>query len=88
MRYDHHPEPATAYCIECEIIEGMFHDVVVMGHDRAPLEQRVERAMMFRVGGDVLAVSAKDRIREIEGALKGYKTYAEVLASYEPFKNG
>ncbi len=77
MRYDHHPDPVIAYCIECDVIEGMFYDVRVGLMDRDELASRVDRAMDFRVGGDADAIKAKDRVREIDAALRGRKSYAE-----------
>lgn len=63
MRYDHHPEPAIAYCIEVDCIEGLIYDV---RHGMASVDdvrKRVERALDFRVGGDASAIAAKDKLR-------------------------
>lgn len=70
MRYEHHPDPAIAYCMEADIIEAIYHDVRIGLTRREALESRVERALRFRVGGDANAVAAKDRIREIDALLK------------------
>jgi len=66
MTFDHHPDPAIAFCIEVEEIIGMAYNRRV-GFDPEPtLDQRIERAMMFRVGGDMNCVDAKATLREIE----------------------
>ena len=69
MRYEHHPDPATAYCIEADIIEAIYHDVRAGLTSKAILKPRVERAMQFRVGGDLHAVCAKNRVREIAAVI-------------------
>jgi hypothetical protein len=65
MRYDHHPEPASAFCIEADIIEGMLYDFRVGVDDGMALRSRVRRALQFRVGADASATLAKSRLREI-----------------------
>lgn len=66
MKYDHHPDPAIGFCIEVEEIKAMAYNRRV-GFDPEPmLDKRIERAMMFRVGGDLNAIDAKATLREIE----------------------
>ena len=68
MKYEHHPDPATAYCIEVDILEGLFFD---MRHGMAQKEDvsyRAARAMQFKVGGDERAIAAKNRLRELIAA--------------------
>jgi len=67
-RFNHHPDPAIDFCIEVEALEGMAYNRRV-GFDVEPtLEGRLSRAFEFRVGGDPIAVQAKQRLREIEAA--------------------
>lgn len=66
-RFGHHPDPANDFCIEVEAIEGMAYDVSVGldGSDDYELYCRIHEAMSFRVGGDEIAVRAKQRLRDI-----------------------
>jgi hypothetical protein len=68
MRYDHHPDPAIAFCIEVDEIEALHYDVrnKIAPEKMSERDRRILRAMSFRVGGDAHAVAAKDRLREIE----------------------
>lgn len=63
MRYDHHPNPAIAYCIEVDAIEGLIYDARHGMAEPSEVQKRIDRAMDFRVGGDVHAVAAKDKLR-------------------------
>lgn len=69
-RFGHHPDPATDFCVECEVIEGMAYNVTVGLDKREDLEDCLFKAMQFRVGGDEQAVAAKSRLREIEASLR------------------
>jgi len=63
MRYDHHPNPATAYCIEVDLIEGLIYDARNGMAKPDDVRARVSRALEFLVGGDECAVAAKDKLR-------------------------
>lgn len=66
MKFDHHPDPAIGFCIEVEEIAAMAYNRRV-GFDYEPsLDARIERAMAFRVGGDLNCINAKATLREIE----------------------
>jgi len=65
MRYDHHPDPAIAFEVEIDIIEGMVADVLAGQSTKQEVINRMQRAMQFRVGGDARAVAAKDRLRAL-----------------------
>ena len=69
--FDHHPDPAIDFCIEVEEIEAQAWNLKHGLH--APTEwqlnNRIRKAMYFRVGGDQGAVAAKDKLREIEKSL-------------------
>ena len=65
MRYDHHPDPAIAYEIEVQIIEGLAYNASVGLDDPKVVQERIDRAMQFRVGGDQGAVAAKQRLRSL-----------------------
>lgn len=70
MDFGHHPDPAIDFCVEVEELIGMACNRRI-GFDREPtLDGRVERAMMFRVGGDIGAIDAKATLREIERELR------------------
>lgn len=70
-RFGHHPDPAIDYCVEVEEIEAIWTDRCnkFANPDDASLESRVQRAMMFKVGGDLHAINAKDRVRNIDADL-------------------
>jgi len=66
MTFGHHPDPACDFCVEVEEIQAMACNRRI-GFDPEPsLDARLERAMMFRVGGDLIAINAKATLREIE----------------------
>lgn len=69
-RFDHHPEAASDFCVEVDAIEGMEADVNAGLSSRIQLIARIDDAMMFRVGGDPLAVQAKNQLRKIEARVK------------------
>ena len=65
MQYDHHPDPAIAFCIEVDALEGMAYDVMAGLCSYESFIERCRRASEFRVGGDPHAVAAKDRLRAL-----------------------
>ena len=67
-RFGHHPDPAIDFCVEVEEIEAIWTDRCnkFANPDDAALDARVGRALSFRVGGDLHAINAKDRLRRIE----------------------
>lgn len=74
MKFGHHPDPACDFCVEVEEIEAMVTNRRI-GFDPEPtLDGRIERAMMFRVGGDQIAINAKAILREIEKAIRSPQT--------------
>lgn len=70
-RFGHHPDPATDFCVEVEVLEGadfnIKHAIPNAKIGKPEFDQRVERAMSFNVGGDQIAVAAKDALRRIAG---------------------
>lgn len=69
-RFDHHPDPATDFCIEVESLQSRLfnakHGLAKMGTQPETVEDvcvDIERAMSFRVGGDEIAVRAKNILR-------------------------
>jgi hypothetical protein len=70
-RFGHHPDPANDFCVEVEAIEGEAKNYRIgfQPQSRAALLDRINRAMTFNVGGDEIAVSAKNALREIERSL-------------------
>lgn len=69
-RFGHHPNPADDFCVEVDIIEGLAFDVVhgIWG-DPHGIRGRISRAMEFVVGGDQIAIAAKNSLRLIETAI-------------------
>jgi hypothetical protein len=72
-RFDHHPDPAIDFCVEVETLEGEWFNTTVGFANGTPsvanLRKRVDRAMDFRVGGDLNAIGAKTTLRRIEAAM-------------------
>lgn len=67
-KFGHHPDAATDFCVEVDAIEGMVADCKAGLESRGDLNERIFRAMEFRVGGEGRAVMAKGRLREIKGS--------------------
>lgn len=65
-RFGHHPDPAIDFCVEVESLEGLAFDVERGMEERQPIALRINRAMGFRVGGDLSAITAKDTLRGLE----------------------
>lgn len=67
-RFGHHPDPAIDFCVEVEEIEAIWTDRALQfpNPDDAVLKERIGCAMAFRVGGDLHAINAKDRLRKID----------------------
>ena len=70
-RFGHHPEPATDFCVEVEALEGadfnIKHAIPNAKIGKPEFDRRIERAMSFNVGGDQIAVAAKETLRRIAG---------------------
>jgi hypothetical protein len=75
VRFGHHVNPALDFCIEVETIEGHLHDAQ---HDFPGKRiddtflDRIRTAMDFVVGGDPIAVSAKETLRRIHDEVKDF----------------
>jgi hypothetical protein len=68
-RFGHHSDPAIDFCIEVECCENDAYDLRANPEGRVPLFIRIDKAMFFRVGGDVGCVDAKHGLRQLEQAL-------------------
>lgn len=68
-RFGHHPHPAIDFCAEVDELIGMAANRRA-GLPEPTLEDRITRAMEFRVGGDRWAIAAKARLRELETEVK------------------
>ena len=69
-RFGHHPDPATDFIVEVETLEGIAFDrkIGIATQDEiAGFDDRCERAMSFRVGGDLGAIQAKRDLRALIG---------------------
>ena len=68
-RFGHHPDPAVDFCEEVDQLKGIAHNVTVgFGDwftDWIDLDERIFRAMSFRVGGNQNAVAAKGDLRKL-----------------------
>ena len=64
-RFDHHPDPAIDFCIEVDAIEAEVFDATHGLISGSGLNRRIERALEFRVGGDIGAVNAKASLRRV-----------------------
>lgn len=62
-RFGHDRDPAADFCAEVQAIDELLFMGTVPA---AELRNRVGRAMGFRVGGDLEAIDAKARLREID----------------------
>lgn len=71
-RFNHHPNPATDFCVEVETILALEFDAThnLDGVKIDDVLKRIDAAMDFRVGGDAHAVRAKQTLREIEARLR------------------
>lgn len=67
MDFGHHPHPAIDFCIEVEELQAIALDrqLGFRNPDDGMLERRLERAMMFNVGGDTHCVEAKATLRDL-----------------------
>lgn len=72
-RFDHHPDPAIDFEIEVQSLEARLFDAKggISKPGTSPetinaVLRDIERALTFRVGGDVGAVSAKQVLRRLE----------------------
>lgn len=69
-RFGHHDEPAMDFAIEVFEIEAEVAEPPSGTIDRKALEERIARAMSFRVGGTVLGMAAKQALRDAETAFR------------------
>lgn len=70
-RFGHDVDPALDFCKEVHEIETLLRMVKDDKCPRAPVEDRIFRAMQFNVGGNQTAVTAKALLRKLEEELKG-----------------
>lgn len=68
-RFRHHPDPAIDFCCEVDFLEGRFRNVQCGMDTKEDVAKEIFMAMQFRVGGDIAAIKAKDRLRDIEARL-------------------
>lgn len=65
-RFGHHSDPAIDFCVEIDVVQGMVADLKAGLEKRQAVEDRISKAMAFRVGGDQQAVAAKAALRHAE----------------------
>lgn len=79
-RFGHHPDPAIDFCVEVEDLVAEWLNTKAGFENGTParsvIEDRVFKAMQFRVGGDPGCVTAKQTLREIEREMKASPTPA------------
>lgn len=68
-RFNHHPDAGIDFCVEVEAIRSEITDLAAGLPPTMDLQERIRRAMEFRVGGDADACRAKQQLREIEASL-------------------
>lgn len=72
-RFGHHPDPAVDFCVEVETLDNEWFNTKIGFMNGTPsvdeLRVRTDRAMDFRVGGDLNAMSAKSILRVIDGEM-------------------
>lgn len=68
-RFGHHPDPAIDFCVEVEGIQADVYEAQVGMIPATPVFERIDRAMSFRVGGDLHAIAAKETLRQAERQL-------------------
>jgi hypothetical protein len=76
MGFGHSTIPPVDFCIEVDTIE--VRSIAVRAskgseEEVASLLERIARAMQFRVGGLPECIDAKDRLREIEIAVRNFR---------------
>jgi hypothetical protein len=64
-RFGHHPSPAIDFCVEVGALEAMEYERAHGFDPHNDFEHRLSRALDFNVGGDEIAVRAKDILRGI-----------------------
>ena len=66
-RFNHHPDPAIDFCVEVESLLGEIENQRIGFKNGTPtqseLDNRIEHALDFKVGGDPGAVLAKQQLR-------------------------
>lgn len=100
-RFGHHPDPALDFCVEVEKIKGEWLNIRIGFESGTPamveLRQRIEKAIQFRVGGDLNAVEAKRLLRRIDAEMQSLsartsestielqpeETETKIVAAYE-----
>ncbi len=88
-RFNHHPDPACDFCEEVEHLESIAESwrlgLTGFGHeaDRLTLDDRIERALGFRVGGDLGAIKAKQSLREL-AVMRGFDMSGEQAYEGQP----
>lgn len=68
-RFRHHPDPAIDFCSEVDFLEGRVRNVQCGMDTKEDVAKEIFTAMKFRAGGDVRAIKAKDRLRDLESTL-------------------
>ena len=88
-RFNHHPDPAIDFCEEVESLESIVENERLglsgYGHeeDRIGLNDRIERALDFRVGGNENAIVAKAALRRLATG-RGFTLRAEAAYAGQP----
>lgn len=67
-RFGFHPNPTIDFCVEVKSLVALAGE---LDHGTSPatkaeIVERITKAMEFCVGGDLWAIGAKDRLRELE----------------------
>ncbi len=57
-KFGHHSNPATDFCAEVETLESEAMDQNAGAPPRFDLAERADRALQFRVGGNLACIAA------------------------------
>lgn len=69
-RFGHHPDPVTDFCVEVESLYGMAYDRQTKFGAHPDFHGRFDRALDFRVGGDPVAVAAKNDLWDLDRLIR------------------
>lgn len=90
-RFGHFKDPAIDFAFEVEKLANMVEGFKFGAANSAGTAERIDRAMEFRVGGSLIAIDAKARLRGIVARFEAIRTprrlnWIELGALIEPLR--
>lgn len=82
-RFGHHRDPAMDFANEVFEIEAQVAEPPGGTIDRKALEERIARAMSFRVGGTVMGMAAKQALRDAEEKFKQHQATLDGATNWQ-----